>query len=167
MIKQQLMILFLILLFSNLASSQIKIDSEQQKIDELVSQLSWKSTRLEYNFMVHIHPNDDNAFQLIKIGKPATDALLAALEDENKARAAHLILYIIWMDSRGVYTVINNGVYKKKFFKKKHVASIEEFYGLKWTTTRGNVISINKNDLKQNADKWRETIAKFRAKLSN
>jgi len=160
--KQLLMIFVLMALLSSFAIGQNTLDSDQQKINRFVARLSWESTRLEYNVLVHIHPNDEAASALIQIGKPATDALLAALEDEQKARAAHLILYIVWVDNRGIYPVTSNAVYKKKFFKKKMFAVNYEFFGLKWTE-RDNVPYTDKKDLGQNAAKWRERILAFRA----
>lgn len=157
------MILFLTVLFWNAALGQNAVGNEKQRISDLVNKLSWQSTRLEYNVLVHIYPNDEAASELIKIGKPATDTLLSALEDERKARAAHLILYVIWLDNRGIYPVFGNSEYKKKLFKRKLFAVNYEFFGLKWTA-RDNRLFIDKRDLEQNAVNWRERISAFRAK---
>lgn len=63
----------------------------------LVQQLSWDSVGYRHSFLILVpRPDGPAARALIDVGKPGTHELLAVLEDENRAAAAHLVLTAIW-----------------------------------------------------------------------
>ena len=115
--------------------------------------------------LISISPKGEAATQLIKIGKPATDALLKSLTDENKALAAHVILTTIW--ERPIIYVASNAIYKKELFGKKIVAYIRDCNGLKWTTYKSGKQQIKSNDLTENTSKWQKKIDNYRLRNSS
>jgi hypothetical protein len=66
------------------------------RIHQLVASLSWDSVAEECHWFWWVAPRGPVAEELIRIGKPATTELLAALVDPNRAAAAHLILCAIY-----------------------------------------------------------------------
>ena len=83
------------------------------KIEPLIEQLSWDSIHLNCEaMMLTARLSGSPATNLVNIGKPATKALLRALESEEKCVAAHLILTEIWLPSES--GSMQSGDYKDK-----------------------------------------------------
>src|SRR4029079_15578942 len=71
--------------------------AERGQAVALVSRLSWDSVEEDcWVVMLVAYPTGPVVRDLILIGKPASAALIDALEDPDRAVAAHLTLCAIW-----------------------------------------------------------------------
>ncbi len=157
------LICFTLMLNANVLS---QTENKAEEVNQLMEKLSWDSTTLNQNLLLSISPKGEAANQLIKIGKPATDALLTSLTNESKALAAHVILTIIWEPQNYYIYVSSNAVYKKKLFGKKIIAHTNDCNGFKWVSDK-NGLHISNGDLAENAFRWQKKINEYRLRKSS
>ena len=157
--KRVILASFVITIFgASVPLGRVPRSDNAQEIKALVAQLSWNSTDVVCGrfTILQIFPKGDAANQLIKIGKPATEELLAALGDESKAVAAHVILTALW-EPRRVNHVTSESIYKKRLFGKKYVGTRYSFNELTWVMgLKGG--SVDKANLAENAARWRAKV---------
>ena len=129
------------------------------EIGSLVRQLSWNSVGGACEGIWRIFPKGHAAKRLIDIGKPATPELVQALNDEERAVAAHLILTAIWeLKKTSSYENWVEG-------NEVEVAYFNHVYnGLRWTDVinwKDMSVSyrVNPVDASRNSQMWRRKLA--------
>jgi hypothetical protein len=78
------------------ALAQTQPRPEPEEVAQLVESLSWNSVAEECNWFWNVHVVGETAGRLIAIGRPASNELIRALRDPERAVAAHLVLCAIW-----------------------------------------------------------------------
>jgi hypothetical protein len=150
--------IFLLLVFGVAFGQQPKSEADPQEIKNLVPQLSWDNVGLECHLFLVVKPAGEVADKLIKIGKPATEELINALEDESKGVAAHLVLTAIWEPKKAAYQI--RYIYENDDPKNnpKPLGWTYTYTGLKWAWDgeKGNV--VEKSDLSEIARRWRQKV---------
>ena len=129
-------------------------DVPSQETTSMVSRLSWDSIGMNCNVLGGICPESDEAKRLVRIGKPATDALLKVLGDKDKGVAAHVILTQIW-EPRSVRGAMRFGE-DRYFFT---------YNGLEWAEVFEEGSSLHRVEmgaLTMNAAEWRRKIGGYR-----
>jgi hypothetical protein len=150
--------IFLFLMLGAASGQQSNSKVDPQEIKDLVSQLSWDNVGLACHFILVIEPVGEVADKLIKIGRPATDELINALEDENKGVAAHVILTNIWGPKFGWVQI--RDIYENDDPKNnpKPLGTKYTYNGLTWTWTEEKKDVVEKHALLKIADEWRQKV---------
>ncbi len=68
----------------------------EERVDSLISELSWRSFEIKTNYGTSIRIIDQNAIAVEEYGKGISLKLIRALQDSEKTVIAHLILTKIW-----------------------------------------------------------------------
>jgi len=130
-------------------------ESEARKIADLSSRLSWDSIR--YDEGAHIELSSrvegDVARELLKIGRPATQDLLRALEDPIRGTAAHIVLCDIWEPG------VRGGSSEEAIREGDKVVGFWLSYrGLRWTWKLGEGYSADPGELSENLRRWKKRL---------
>lgn len=147
-------------LISTSAHGQSK--ASHLEIGSLVKQLSWNSVGGACEGFWRIFPKGRAAKRLVEIGKPATPELVQALNDEERAVAAHLILTAIWevKKTSSYQNWVEGNEVEVAYFN--HV-----YNGLQWTDVinwkdTSVTYRVNPVDLARNSQMWGRKFARKR-----
>lgn len=126
------------------------------KIDSIIEKLSWRSVSMTcMATMLMLTHEDSSEIELVKIGKPASEGLIAALSDKNKTVAAHIILTEIWSDT-----------IDKKYFVTKYIHKdcnqligwYHIYNGLVWEWYSGIGDSIRQTEIDKIKNYWTQRV---------
>lgn len=126
--------------------------SDSAKINEFVNQLSWKSISINcIATMLMLTHQDSTEKVLVKIGKPATNKLIAALSDISKTVIAHIILTQIWGNNK------NKNYFSVKYIYKdcdQLVGTHYTYNGLVWEWFSGKEDAIRQSEVEKIKKYW-------------
>jgi len=123
--------------------------------DDLITELSWKAVGYEHMAMtLWPKPVGPTVEQLIKIGKPATRSLLAALSDPGRAVAAHLVLCTIWFPGELASS-------EEPLYRGSEVVGLRyHLRGLVWTVPASGEPVVDRGSVAEALDKWCHHVPK-------
>ncbi|MFT3701778.1 MAG: hypothetical protein QM802_05385 [Agriterribacter sp.] len=148
---RQLKIVIPILLFLTVQYSAVG-QSDTIKINELVNQLSWKSISKDcVATMLMLTHEDSTVKALVKIGKPATNKLIAALDNTSMTVIAHIILTQIWGDNKSKYYFSEKYIYKDC---NQLVGTHYTYNGLVWEWYSGREDVIRQSEVDKIKKYW-------------
>jgi len=125
------------------------------RLKQAAFDLSWDSLDGDKKGFTTLYPAGDAARFLWQTGTPATPALISSLEDTNRGVAAHIILTYIYHRDR--ITPKLHWIYAAT--ERGPVGVILTVNGLSWTERWDpNFRSVRRDDLKQNAARWRSEL---------
>ncbi|MFN8359100.1 MAG: hypothetical protein U0264_04220 [Candidatus Kapaibacterium sp.] len=148
--------IIILLTAQNLAFGQI----DSARIYLLVNRLSWKSISMNcMGTIIMLTHEDSTEKAILKIGKPATNKLIEALDDTSKTVIAHIVLTQIWNDNK------NRLLSEKYIFKEcnQRVGTHYVYNGLVWEWYDGKDFGIRQSEVEKIKKYW---IAKLIDKKS-
>jgi hypothetical protein len=77
---------------------QLATTAQSSKVAKQINKLDNNQFEIDFEHKASFKLNSKAALKLIKIGKPATEQLLNALQNPNKSIIVHLILCHIWFN---------------------------------------------------------------------
>lgn len=136
---------FRLLLFSILTIQSIaKGQTNARDIDSLVAKLSWNSISMTCMATILVLTHEDSTEKaLVKIGKPATGKLIAALDDTSKTVIAHIILTQIWSTPKDRHRFSQKYIYKDC---NQMIGTHYTYNGLVWEWYSGEVVRQSEVD---------------------
>jgi len=141
-------LIILIIVFTNCKTPNI-VDSNSN-VDKLISNISWNSSGVVYNFAAQLKISED-AEKLVIYGKDISPKLVEALKISNKTVTIHLILTKIW--EAEVFFLRENS------FKLDNTDFIEKsLNNLSWIRNDDNTISISEFDKERIYRYWYKRI---------
>lgn len=121
-------------------------------INKRINQLSWESISMNCIATMLVLTHEDSTEKaLVKIGKPATNKLIAALDDTSKTVIAHIILTEIWGDKKSKTYFSEWPIYKDC---NQLIGSHYIYNGLVWEWYSGGNNIIRKSEVDKIKQYW-------------
>lgn len=128
--------------------------NDTTRINTLIDSLSWNSVAMTCMATVIVLTHSDSTEQeLVRIGKPATGKLVAALSDSRKTVIAHIILTEIWGEKSA------NHFFSTKYIYRNCNQLVGWHYihnGLVWEWYSGSGDSIRPAEVEKIKQYWKE-----------